>query len=73
LDRWDDTDEEAIAAWNTRYESKDFARGFDKGRIATLIRKNSSGCTCVFNEDDELESICDAHQEWLEVNRVKKR
>ncbi len=38
---------------------------FEKGRKAVL-RRNKSGCCCEFNEQDEIVSLCGAHQEYFE-------
>jgi cell division protein FtsB len=37
---------------------------FDKGRNSVL-RNNESGCCCLFNEQDEIVSVCMAHKELL--------
>lgn len=37
---------------------------FDKGRNSVL-RDNKSGCCCLFNEQDEIVSVCMAHKELL--------
>jgi hypothetical protein len=41
-----------------------FCRGFDAGRKAMLRGKNSSGCCCVFDEDENLVEPCKLHADW---------
>jgi hypothetical protein len=43
-------------------ERPTWADGFNKGREAVL-RNNESGCCCLFNEDEEIVSVCGAHKE----------
>ena len=44
---------------------KKFAEGFIKGQ-ESVKRKNQSGCCCILN-DDNIESVCGAHAEWLDI------
>ena len=46
-------------------QQSEFVRGFNAGRKAVLQSKNSSGCACVFDEDDNLIEVCKAHRDWL--------
>jgi len=48
------------------FEKSEFARGFDAGRKAMLRSKNTSGCACIFDEEDNLIVVCEAHARWLE-------
>ena len=45
-------------------KQSEFARGFKAGRKAALLSKNTSGCACVFDDDDNLIEVCKAHSEW---------
>jgi hypothetical protein len=40
----------------------EFVRGFNAGR-KSVLRKNESGCCCLFNEDEEIVELCMAHKE----------
>jgi hypothetical protein len=42
-----------------------FVEGFIRGR-ATVFRKNNSGCVCVIDDDNNIISVCGAHQELIE-------
>lgn len=42
-----------------------FADGFKAGQNS-VKRKNKSGCCCIINDDDMVESICGAHQFLIE-------
>jgi len=42
----------------------EFCRGFDAGRKAMLRSKNSSGCCCVFDENENLVEACKLHADW---------
>jgi len=44
-----------------RVREKWFKRGQD-----SIKRKNKSGCVCIFNDKEELESPCEFHREWVE-------
>jgi len=44
----------------------EFVRGFEAGRKATLRAKNSSGCSCVFDEDDNIVEMCFLHKMLLD-------
>jgi hypothetical protein len=46
-------------------KAPDFARGFNAGRNSVL-RHNESGCCCLFNEDENIVSLCMAHKELME-------
>jgi len=37
-------------------------RWFLKGQ-QSIKRKNESGCTCIINDNDEIESLCSLHRE----------
>jgi hypothetical protein len=38
---------------------------FEKGRVSALRSKNTSGCACVINEDEEIEQLCLLHSELI--------
>ena len=38
---------------------------FAKGQNS-IKRKNKSGCCCIINDDDEIESLCGAHEAYIE-------
>ena len=38
---------------------------FKKGQNS-IKRKNKSGCCCIINDDDEIESLCGAHEAYIE-------
>ena len=42
-----------------------FADGFSRGR-ASVYRENKSGCVCVFDDDQNIISVCDAHRDLIE-------
>ena len=44
------------------------AKWFKKGQNSVL-RKNQSGCSCIINDDDEVLSVCGAHQQWADSLR----
>ena len=41
------------------------AMWFAKGQNSVL-RKNKSGCSCIINDDDEVVSVCGAHEWWAD-------
>ena len=41
------------------------AKWFKKGQNS-IKRKNKSGCCCIINDDDEIESLCGAHEAYVE-------
>ncbi len=43
-----------------------FAQGFKKGQ-ESVLRKNPSGCCCLFDENENIISLCGAHQEYVEA------
>jgi len=43
---------------------------FRKGQ-ESIKRKNKSGCCCIITDNNDVESVCGAHQEWLEVKLEK--
>ena len=45
--------------------NKRFAQGFKKGQ-KSILRKNKSGCCCIIDDNDNVISVCGAHQQWLE-------
>lgn len=49
-------------------DEKSSARWFKKGR-ESVLRDNKSGCCCLFDEKDNLVSICNAHKEWVEDHK----
>jgi hypothetical protein len=46
------------------------SKWYEKGR-ESVLRKNKSGCCCLFNEDDEIVSLCAAHKEYFEEHKYK--
>jgi hypothetical protein len=42
-----------------------FVDGFIRGQAA-VRRQNKSGCCCVFDDNENIVSVCDAHRQWLE-------
>jgi hypothetical protein len=38
---------------------------FKKGQNS-IKRKNKSGCCCIINDDDEIESLCGAHEAYIQ-------
>ena len=42
-----------------------FAEGFIKGRTS-VFRENKSGCSCIFDDRENIIVVCDAHQELIE-------
>ncbi len=64
-----------IAEMKVRNENhqSEFARGFEAGRKAVLQSKNTSGCACVFDENDHLIEVCKAHSEWLNYMLTMER
>jgi hypothetical protein len=38
---------------------------FAKGQNSAK-RKNKSGCCCIINDDDEIESLCGAHEDYVQ-------
>lgn len=38
---------------------------FTKGQ-QSVKRKNKSGCCCIINDSDEIESLCGAHEAYIE-------
>lgn len=49
-------------------EIKVSAIWFKKGR-ESVLRDNPSGCCCLFDEKDNLVSICNAHKQWVEDHK----
>lgn len=45
---------------------------FKKGQ-ESIQRKNPSGCCCKFDEEENIVSICGAHQEYFEDKEVEKK
>ena len=43
---------------------------FNKGR-ESVLRKNQSGCCCLFDENDNIVSLCDAHRAWAEAELAR--
>lgn len=41
-----------------------FAKGFRKGQ-ESVKRRNKSGCCCIINDNDEIESLCGLHAELI--------
>jgi hypothetical protein len=41
------------------------AKWFKKGQMS-IKRKNKSGCCCIINDDDEIESLCGAHEAYIQ-------
>ncbi len=35
----------------------------------SIKRKNKSGCCCIINDDDEIESLCGAHEDYVQELR----
>jgi hypothetical protein len=46
------------------------AEWFKNGR-ESILRKNKSGCCCLFDEEDNIVSLCDAHRELVEKAEAK--
>jgi len=44
----------------------EFLIGFRAGRKAALMSKNTSGCSCVFDEDDNIVEMCFLHKMLLD-------
>ena len=57
----------AEEAWS-QGEKRRFAEGFRKGQ-ESVKRKNKSGCSCIINDDDEVLSVCGAHEQWADSLR----
>ena len=47
------------------------AKWFAKGQNSVL-RKNQSGCSCIINDDDEVVSVCGAHQDWADFRETAR-
>jgi len=46
--------------------------GFKAGKIAEKRKRNTSGCCCIFSDDDtEITELCEAHKEIVE-QAIKK-
>ena len=57
--------EAEIADLNRTLPAKWFAKGQN-----SVKRKNKSGCSCLINDDDEVVSVCGAHQNWADTRSV---
>ena len=44
---------------------KRFAQGFEKGQ-ESVLRQNKSGCCCIIDDNEDVVSVCGAHENWLE-------
>lgn len=49
-----------------------YSKGFDDGR-QSVLRKNSSGCCCLFNEDDEIVELCMEHKVLMDSGIEAKK
>ena len=49
--------------------NKRFAEGFEKGKMS-IMRKNQSGCCCIIDNNDNVISVCGAHENWKEPEVV---
>ena len=49
----------------TRENASLIAKWFKKGQNSAK-RKNKSGCCCIINDDDEIESLCGAHDNYIQ-------
>jgi hypothetical protein len=38
---------------------------FTQGQLSAK-RKNKSGCCCIINDNDEIESLCGAHEDYVQ-------
>ena len=47
-----------------------FAKGFKQGQNS-IKRKNESGCCCIINDNDEIESLCGLHRELVDIKIAK--
>ena len=47
------------------------AKWFAKGQ-ESIKRKNKSGCSCIINDDDEVVSVCGAHQDWADFKETAR-
>lgn len=46
------------------------SKWFKKGQ-QSVKRKNKSGCCCIIDDDGEIESLCGAHEQYIEDLRTK--
>lgn len=51
--------------WKSPEEVDTISQWFEKGR-KSVLRTNPSGCSCLFDEQDNIVSVCGAHQDWYE-------
>lgn len=49
-----------------------YSKGFDDGR-QSVLRKNESGCCCLFNEDDEIVELCMEHKVLMNSGITAKK
>lgn len=49
-------------------KAKLIKKWFKKGQMS-VKRKNKSGCCCIINDDDEIESLCGAHDAYVKELR----
>lgn len=67
-----------IGAMNTepftlkKFCSECKTKWFQKGRDSVL-RQNTSGCCCLFNDKDEIVELCVAHKEYFDRKAISKK
>lgn len=60
---------EELSFYKERF-NKRFAEGFKRGQ-ESVKRKNKSGCCCIVDDNDNVTSVCGAHQQWKDTTNAR--